>query len=367
MLCGCGAVCDAACGACSQRRSNSSSPSRRASPVRGLTDVPAALKEDTTGDGCSDGGSGTPERSRDTVAAKRSPTKSCPRSPARSTLGQDLMSPKGPATAQAVPQPVPAAMDVSALGGAGWETIPAGGKGRRNGTAAPRKAVPMPEPRGGSPEPPSRRNSLGSCPRPVTQPGVTSGAASRQQVGAVRAVPVTAGLHAHAAAARAGPGGPTADQKGAGDLPAVRALPVTPKAVPVKAAPVLSSADPVLAQHLVSFIASSLVLYSAWFTVKMALCSVREGASRLCTGHLRDEVIRLNICACLAGCATCQPLAISGWQLGLHPWKNAWATSACSPCFQRGLAQAQPPGRGPSSTSRPVMHIGKLQVPCWQS
>lgn len=256
VLCGCGAVCDAACSASGQRHSNSNSPSRRASPVRGLTD--AALKQDTVGDGCSDGGSGTPEKSRETVAAKRSPTKSCPRSPARSTLGQDLMSPKQPANVKAVS--APAAADASAQG-AGWETIPAGGKGRRNGTVGPRKAVPVPEPRGGSPEPPSRRNSLGSCPRPVALPAVTSSSASRQQVGAVRAVPVTASLHTQAAAARAGPGGLTADQKGAGDPPAVRALPVTPKAAPVKAAPVLSSADPVLAQHPVSFISSSLVLY----------------------------------------------------------------------------------------------------------
>lgn len=266
VLCGCGAVCDAACSACSQRRSNSNSPSRRASPVRGSTVAPAAFKEDRTGDGCSDGESGTPEKSRETVPVKRSPTKSCPRSPARSTLGQDLMSPKQPAAAKAAPQPVPAGADATALGGAGWETIPAGGKGRRNGAAAPRKAVPVPEPRGGSPEPPSRRNSLGSCPRPVAQLGVTSSGASRQQVGAVRAVPVTASLHAQVTAARAGP---PADQKSAGDPPALLALPVTPKAVAVKAAPVLSSADPVLAQHPVSFIASSLVLYLAWCTVEM--------------------------------------------------------------------------------------------------
>ncbi|BDA40853.1 hypothetical protein COCOBI_01-5070 [Coccomyxa sp. Obi] len=248
VLCGCGAVCDAACSASSQRRSNSSSPSRRASPVRGPTAAPTGLKQDSIGEGCNDGRSGTPEKSRETVAAKRSPTKSVPRSPARSTLGQDLMSPKRPAAAKPASQASPAAADASTLG-AGWETIPAGGKGRRNGAAGPRKAVPVPEPRGGSPEPPSRRNSLGSCPRPVAQPGVTNTSTSRQQVGAVRAVPVTASLHAQAAAVRAAPPCPTADQKDAGNTPAVRALPVTPKAVPVKAAPVLSSADPVIAQH----------------------------------------------------------------------------------------------------------------------
>ncbi|KAK9916230.1 hypothetical protein WJX75_000260 [Coccomyxa subellipsoidea] len=243
LLCGCGAVCDAACSASSQRagrRSTSSSPTREPSPVRGpLSPAPDAgpQRDSTTAEGYSGGDSGdAPARS------KPSSNKSYPRSPARSTLGAELMSPRRPPAKAAAPQPSPGAADA-----AGWETIQAGGKGRRNSVGGPRKAVPVPEPRGSSPEAP-RRHSLGSCPRPVAQPSTPSGV-SRQQAGPVRAVPVTASPHLQAAAARASPAAPVPDQRAGVEAPSVRALPVTPKAAPLKPASGLSSGDPIIAQH----------------------------------------------------------------------------------------------------------------------
>ena len=244
LLCGCGAVCDAACSASSQRagrRSSSSSPTRGASPVRAPPTPPPdapPLPSDGTTVGAAGDGKDAPVRS------KPSPGKSCPRSPARSTLGAELMSPRRPPAKAVAQQPSPMAADAAA----GWETIPAGGKGRRGGVAGPRKAVPVPEQRGSSPEAP-RRQSLGA--RPVAQPAAAGGG-SRQQAVPVRAIPVTASPHTHTAAPRASPAAPVPEQRGAAEAPAVRALPVTaPKAAPVKLAAVLTSGDPIIAQHSV--------------------------------------------------------------------------------------------------------------------
>ena len=289
LLCGCGAVCDAACSASSQRagrRSTSSSPTREPSPVRGpLSPAPDAgpQRDSTTAEGYSGGDSGdAPARS------KPSPNKSCPRSPARSTLGAELMSPRRPPAKAAAPQPSPGAADA-----AGWETIQAGGKGRRNSVGGPRKAVPVPEPRGSSPEAP-RRHSLGSCSRPVAQPSTPSGV-SRQQAGPVRAVPVTASPHLQAAAARASPAAPVPDQWAGVEAPSVRALPVTPKAAPLKPASGLSSGDPIIAQHPVSHTASlPLLLHGGDPHVMSCIKSIEGNSCRGMSSLPPDGTSNLN-------------------------------------------------------------------------
>ena len=196
VLCGCGAVCDAVTCQRAGQRSSSGSPVRSPSPVRAAPQSRCASRPSDASEGSSD-----KEKSKGAADPQKSAPKSSPRPSSRSTLGSDLMSPKRPA-AKAAPIAAPMSPD------GGWETIPASGKGRRSSTGGShRKPVAMAEPvshaaRGASPEPLPRRQSLGSCQRPgqpqPPPPPPASTANGRQPV--VRAIPVTATHHAHAAA-----------------------------------------------------------------------------------------------------------------------------------------------------------------------
>jgi len=249
LLCGCGAVCDAACSNFSQgigQRSSSSSPARAgASPVGapGPSTPPRSPQLDSSTGRCSTGGKDNPEQSKVPPAPKQS--KNSLRSPARSTLGAELMSPKRPTAKAGAAQPAAAAAADAISLGAGWETIPAAGKGRRSGAAAPRKAVAVLEPRGASPEPPRRQLQSRHSAQPVAV-AAHAGSSRQPQGAAVRAVPVTSTAHVQAALAKTTL---AAEHKAS---PEGRAPPVTAKAAAAKAAAGLSSADPVISKHPVS-------------------------------------------------------------------------------------------------------------------
>jgi hypothetical protein len=242
VLCGCGAVCDTVSCQRSRQRSFSGSPDRSLSPVHAAPSSPKSVKQGSDADT-------SEEKSRaEPTTLQQSTLKHSPRPSSSSTLGRSLMSPNRASDTKSA-APVPLSPD------GGWETILAGGKGRRSiSGAGPRKPLAA-EPgsqacRGASPEPQSRRHAPVSIAR-STQLGhaPVSTTASRQP--ALRAVPVTAATH-HAPAAKAGPATRARpdDRSQAASAAASGATSVQqqPYAAPVKPAPlrVLTSEDPVL-------------------------------------------------------------------------------------------------------------------------